>query len=174
MENKKKEVINSVKEWVICILIAFVIAFLVNKFLIYKVKVPTGSMIPTINEEDQLFVTRVYNCEKLKTGDIVVFYSEENKDTYIKRLIGRPGDTVVINHGTVSVNGKELKEDYVKNNEDFSGTYEVPKGKYFFLGDNRADSYDSRKWVNPYVDEDDIEAKALIRVYPFNNIGFLK
>ena len=174
MGDKKKEVIKSVREWVICIAIAFVIASLINKFLIYKVKVPTGSMIPTINEGDQLFVTRVYNREKLKTGDIIVFYSEENKDTYIKRLIGRPGDTVVINHGVVSVNGKELEENYVKNNEDFSGTYEVPKGKYFFLGDNRADSYDSRKWVNPYVNEDDIEAKAQVRVYPFNDIGFVK
>lgn len=174
MEVKKNGVMKSVREWIFCIVIAFIIALLINKLLIYKVKVPTGSMIPTINEGDQLFVTRVYKPEKLKTGDIVVFYSEENKDTYIKRLIGRPGDTVVITHGTVSVNGKELDEKYVKNNEDFSGTYEVPKGKYFFLGDNRANSYDSRKWVNPYVDEDDIKAKAQIRVYPFNDIGLVK
>ena len=170
----KKAVMQSIKEWVICIAIAFVIAFLINKFLFYKVEVTSGSMIPTIKVSDRLFVTKVYNPEKLETGDIVVFYSQENKDTFIKRLIGHPGDTVEIKHGVVSVNGKKLKEDYVNNDEDFSGTYKVPKGKYFFLGDNRADSYDSRKWANPYVDEDDIKAEARIRVYPFNKIGILK
>ena len=66
---------------------------------------------------------------------------------------------------------KQLEEKYVKNNEDYDGSFEIPEGKYFFLGDNRAQSDDSRYWENPYVDEKDIEGKVQIRIYPFNKIG---
>lgn len=172
--NKVKRAIYEVREWIICIAIALLVTLLVSKFLMYKIEVPTGSMIPTINEHDQLFVTRIYNLQKLKTGDIIVFYSRENKDTYIKRLIGLPGDTVKIDNGIVSVNGKKLNEKYVKNQyKNYTRTFEVPKGKYFFLGDNRANSNDSRWWINPYVDKKDIKAKALIKVYPFNDIKLM-
>ena len=174
-QDKKKKIFNGIKEWAICIIIAVIATVLINKFLIYKVYIPSTSMVPTINKGDQLFVTRVYNPEKLKTGDIVVFYSRENKDTYIKRLIGCPGDNVKIEKGVVYVNGEKINQDYVVNNDTFSGEYDVPKGKYFFLGDNRPVSKDSRKWVKtPYVDEDDIEAKAVLRVYPFKDFGLLK
>lgn len=161
-------------EWVICFGIAIVIAILINKFLIFKVSVPTGSMIPTINEEDQLFVSRIYNYDNIKRGEILVFESEEKKTTLIKRVIGLPGDTVDIKAGVVYVNGEEIQEDYVKNNDEFTGNYIVPEGKYFFLGDNRSVSDDARRWKNHYIDEEDVKAKAQIRVYPFNDFGFVE
>lgn len=174
-ESKKRRIFKEVKDWIICIIIAVIATVLINKFLIYKVYIPSSSMVPTLNKGDQLFVTKVYNPEKLKTGDIVVFYSRENKDTYIKRLIGCPGDNVKIEKGVVYVNDKKINEDYVVyDDETFSGEYNVPEGKYFFLGDNRPVSNDSRKWDNPFVDEDDIEAKALLKVYPFKDFGLLK
>ena len=174
-ESKKRRIFKEVKDWIICIIIAVIATVLINKFLIYKVYIPSSSMVPTLNKGDQLFVTKVYNPEKLKTGDIVVFYSRENKDTYIKRLIGCPGDNVKIEKGVVYVNDKKINEDYVVyDDETFSGEYNVPQGKYFFLGDNRPVSKDSRKWDNPFVDEDDIEAKALLKVYPFKDFGLLK
>lgn len=174
-ESKKRRIFKEVKDWIICIIIAVIATVLINKFLIYKVYIPSSSMVPTLNKGDQLFVTKVYNPEKLKTGDIVVFYSRENKDTYIKRLIGCPGDNVKIEKGVVYVNDKKINEDYVVyDDETFSGEYNVPQGKYFFLGDNRPVSNDSRKWDNPFVDEDDIEAKALLKVYPFKDFGLLK
>ena len=173
-ENSKKKFIKALKEWAICIGIALLIAILINKFLLYKVYIPSESMVPTLNEDDQLFVTRIYNYDKIERGDILVFYSEENDDTFIKRVIGLPGDTVKIVDGVVFVNDKELKEDYVKNNDtDENSEFKVPKGKYFFLGDNRAISNDSRRWKDPFVDEDDIQAKAVLKVYPFSDFGFI-
>ena len=171
--NKEKKG-NFFSEWVIPIAIALVIALLIKQFLIFKVYIPSGSMIPTLNEGDQLFVTRVYNLDNLKRGDILVFDSDELNDVLIKRLIGLPGDKIKIVKGTVYVNGEKLEEDYVKNSDDISGEFEVPEGKYFFLGDNRAISYDARRWKNPYIDGGDIKAKAQIRVYPFSDFGFVR
>ena len=165
---------NFFTEWVMPIAIALVLALLIKQFLIFKVYIPSGSMIPTLNEGDQLFVTRVYNLDNLKRGDILVFDSDELNDVLIKRLIGLPGDKIKIISGTVYVNGEELEEDYVKNPDHISGEFEVPEGKYFFLGDNRAISYDARRWENPYIDGNDIKAKAQIRVYPFSDFGFVR
>ena len=104
---------NFFTEWVVPILIALVLAFLINKFLIFKVKIPSESMVPTLNVGDRLFVTRIHNPEKLKRGDIVVFHSDEKNEDMIKRLIGLPGDKVVIKDGIVTVNGETLKENYI-------------------------------------------------------------
>ena len=97
---------NFFTEWVIPIAIALVLALLIKQFLIFKVYIPSGSMIPTLNEGDQLFVTRVYNLDNLKRGDILVFDSDELDDVLIKRLIGLPGDKIKIVSGTVYVNGE--------------------------------------------------------------------
>ena len=162
------------RNWVLPVIIAVVLAVLINKFLIFKVYIPSSSMEPTLNVGDNLFVTRVYNPEKLHRGDIVVFDSKELNETVIKRLIGLPGDTIKIDGGVVYVNGKKLDEPYVKNPMDTYGEYKVPEGKYFFLGDNRANSNDARFWKNPYIDGSDIRGKAQIRIYPLNRIGLLE
>lgn len=161
-------------DWIVPILVAIALAILINKYIVFKVMIPTGSMIPTLNVGDRLFATRVYRPGRLNREDLVVFYSEELQETLIKRLIGLPGDEIVIKDGNVSVNGEKLVQDYVKNGDGFSGTYLVPKGKYFFLGDNRLESYDSRGWDNPYIDEGYIKGKAQIKVYPFHDFGVIK
>ena len=79
---------NFIKDWVLPILLAFVIALLIKQFLIFKVEIPSGSMIPTLNVDDQLFVSRIYNLDNIKRGDILVFRSEELDDMLIKRVIG--------------------------------------------------------------------------------------
>ena len=161
--------------WLLPIVIAISIALAVNKFVVYKVYIPSGSMIPTLNVGDQLFVTKIYDTNKIKRGDIVVFKSEELNDQLIKRVIGLPGDEIEIKDGVVYINGTALQENYVKNEDKNSnGKFEVPEGKFFFLGDNRPVSLDSSRWSNPYIDAKDIEAKALVRVYPFNQMGFVK
>ena len=161
-------------DWVIPIFIAIVLAICINKFLIFKVYIPSSSMVPTLNVDDRLLVTRVYNPEKLQRGDIVVFDSDELNETVIKRLIGLPGDTIKIDGTAVYVNGKKLDEPYVEYPLESYGTYKVPEGKYFFLGDNRANSNDSRFWKDPYIDADKIQGKAQIKIYPLSQIGFLK
>ena len=162
------------KEWIVPIISAIFIAILINKLIFFNVIVPTGSMIPTINKDDRFMVTRIYNTNNIERGDIIVFYSEELQKLLIKRAIGLPGDHVEINNGMVSINGQSIQEDYVKNNNNYSGIFDVPEGKFLFLGDNRADSWDARRWINPYIDAYEIRGEARIRIYPFNNIGVLK
>ena len=104
MKESNKEIKNQKTgffyEWIVPIVIAVILAFLINKFVIYKVKIPSESMVPTLNVNDRLFVTRVYNPEKLDRGDIVVFsydndYSVKRfiDDKQNKRFIFRPEST---------------------------------------------------------------------------------
>lgn len=163
-----------IKEWVVPILSALVIAFLLKHFVFFNVYVPTGSMIPTINKDDKVIVTRIFSLNSLKRGDIIVFDSDELGETLVKRLIGLPGDKVDIKNGEVFINGSKIEEDYVKNKDKYNGSFEVPQGKYFFLGDNRPISNDARFWGNHYIDGSKIEGKAQFVFYPFNDFGKLK
>lgn len=172
--SKSNEKSGIVYDWIIPIVTAVILATLINKFIVFKVKIPSESMVPTLNVGDRLFVTRVYNRDKLERGDIVVFYSREEDESMIKRLIGLPGDEVVITDGVVTVNGETLVEDYIGTPDNFNGTYYVPEGKYFFLGDNRLRSKDSRYWINSYIDGKDIKGKAVLKVYPFSDMGFIE
>ena len=162
---------NFFSDWIVPIVIAVILAILINRFLIFKVKIPSESMVPTLNVGDRLFVTRVYNPENLNRGDIVVFYSEEKNEDMIKRLIGLPGDKIVIKDGTVIVNNETLKENYIGTADNYNGEFIVPEGKYFFLGDNRYWSLDSRYWEDPYIDASEIKGKAQVKVYPWKDFG---
>lgn len=85
-----------------------------------------------------------------------------------------PGDEVILKDGTVIVNGEILREDYVKYNISFNGNFKVPSGEYFFLGDNRANSFDSRFWDYPYIDSSKIKGKAFLKIYPFDEITLIE
>ena len=162
-------------DWIIPIFCAIVIALLINKLVFFKVEVPTGSMIPTVNINDQLFVRRVYNKKSLKRGDIVVFKKEGQEELLLKRIIGLPGENVDIKvDGSVYINGEKIEEPYVKYPDSLTGTFTVPMDNYLMMGDNRINSEDSRMWEDPYIPSDNIVAKAGFRVYPFEHIGFLK
>ncbi|MGM9933978.1 signal peptidase I [uncultured Clostridium sp.] len=173
-ENRKSKR-SFLRECIIYISIVAVIAILVWRFIGYGVWITSGSMIPALEVKDRLIVSKVYNTDNLEYGDIILFKNDKYKDkTLIKRLIGKPGDKIEIINGTVFRNGQQLQEDYVKNNEKYNGTFEVPEDKFFFLGDNRAESDDSRYWDDPYVSKDDIDAKAQIKYYPIKDFGFVK
>lgn len=135
--------------------------------------IPSGSMIPTLEIGDKVFCTHV-RWNMIDRGDLVVFHpnKEQGEDQFVvKRLIGLGGDHVRLEKGKVFVNGIELIEPYVGSRLDYTGSFVVPQGKYFVLGDNRADSLDARFWENPFIDESQLEYKALFRVYPFNKMG---
>lgn len=151
------------------------VALAVKEFIIFKVYIPSESMFPTIKKYDQLFTLKIYKLDNLKRGDIIVFESKELNNLLIKRLIGLPGDEISIDNGKVTINGGVMEENYVKNNDfNYIGKFKVPENKYFFLGDNRSKSMDSRYWINPYIEGENIIGKALIRVYPFKDIGLIK
>lgn len=176
-ENKKSKIIASVKEVVCSLLFAIILYFVITNFFAFQAYIPSESMNPLLVTGDRAIVTKIYNYNNIKRGDILVFKNSELNDVLIKRVIGLPGDTVTILNGVVSVNGEVIDETYVKN-KDFSqnkdGTYNVPEGNYFFLGDNRPVSNDSPLWVNKYINKSDILGKAQVKIYPFNKIGMLK
>ncbi|MGL5354907.1 MAG: signal peptidase I [Clostridium sp.] len=145
--------------------VSIVIMILVNKYLVIKVNVPTESMEPTLNVGDKLLVTNIYNLDNLQFGDIVVFYSNELGEYMVKRLIGLPGDSISLDNGKLFVNGQYKKEDYIKFKDDYSGEFKVEEGKYFFLGDNRPISLDSRLWNENYINGQDIIGIVRFRIY---------
>ncbi len=177
MENilSNKRVRNFIFEWIIPVLIAILASVLINRFVGFPFNVPTSSMYPAIKEGDFGIATRVYNVNNLKRGDVVIFKSEELNMILVKRLIGLPHDKIDIkNNGDIYVNGEKLDEPYVKNQEEGQdGQYEVPEGKFFFLGDNRSDSLDARAWQEKYIDKKFIEGKAQFILFPFNRISKL-
>lgn len=170
-------IINKIfKDWILPIIAAIIIAFIINKLIFFNVTVPTGSMLPTINLGDKILVTRVHNKNNLKHGDIVVFHSDELEEDLIKRLIGLPNDEVEIKEdGSVYINNEKIDESYVVYPGGKAGvTFKVPKDSYFFMGDNRANSSDARYWEKPFIHKKDIMGKARIIISPFSRFGKLK
>ena len=173
---KKNKIKSLIKDLIFCLVVAVILCVLINRFVLFKAYIPSESMVPTLNKHDQIFVTRIYNTDRIKRGEIVVFKSKDLDDTLIKRVIGLPGDRIVITHGKVTVNGEAINENYVvnvDNSDKRDGTYYVPDDSFFFLGDNRPISDDAGLWNNPFIKSDDIIGKAQIRVYPFDKIGFV-
>jgi signal peptidase I len=169
------------QDWILPIIAAIIIAFIINKLIFFNVTVPTGSMLPTINLNDKILVTRVHNENNLKHGDIVVFHSDElgedeSGEDLIKRLIGLPNDEIDIKEdGSVYINGKKTDESYILYPGGKAGIkFKIPEDSYFFLGDNRANSKDARYWEQPFIDESDIMGKARIVISPFSRFGKLK
>ncbi|MBA1334441.1 MAG: Signal peptidase I [Firmicutes bacterium] len=174
MEEKLKA---EIVEWIKYIVFAVAVAILIRSFIFMTVKVPTGSMYPTIKEGDVLLVNRlVYRFGPLERGDIVVFRLPDNpKELYIKRLIGLGGETVDISDNTVFIDGNPLEEGYVKVVMEGSfGPYSVPAEHYFMMGDNRNNSRDSRYWNNKFVPRSQVIGKAFFVLWPINRFGVLK
>lgn len=169
-----------IREWIIPIATALVLAWIINTFVVFRIEVPTGSMIPTINKDDKIFVLKAYNKDNFKRGDILVFESEELADEdgndmlLIKRLIGLPGEHVELINGVLLVDGVQIEEPYVVNDFMFNAVFDVPEDHLLFLGDNRQTSNDARYWVNPYISKDEVIGKGGLRIFPLDNIGFLK
>ncbi len=164
----KNKVIKEIISWVIVLLIAIGLATFINKVIIMKVEVPTGSMEKTIMIGDRVMTYRqAYLFSDPKRGDIIVFpFPDDEKVDFIKRIIGLPGETIEGKNGYVYINGKKLVEKYVTSllDEDF-GPYTVPKDSYFMMGDNRSISDDARYWDNKFVKRSKIMGKALFK-YP--------
>ena len=178
-QDKKKRLMNELMEDVALVAIVLVVVFVVKHFLIINAVIPSASMENTIMTEDRIFGNRLaYTFGEPQRGDIAIFkFPDNEKELFIKRVIGLPGDKVEIRDGLVYINDSQepLEEDYLRETPvgDF-GPYYVPEGYFFMLGDNRNYSKDSRLWVHPYVARDKILAKAAFRYYPFHSIGIIK
>ena len=167
-QNVKKQV-KEIIEWILILAFAVAAAMLINRYVIIKAEVPTGSMEHTIEVDDCILGFQLaYLFDGPDRGDVVIFpYPDNPETTYVKRVIGLPGETVEIKNGYVYIDGTPIEEPYLKEEmRGEYGPYVVPEGSYFMLGDNRNSSQDSRKWKNTYLKEEDIMAKVLFRYSP--------
>ena len=175
-ETLKKEV----KEWLHSIAVALVLTLIIRTYVEQAFKIPSGSMRPTLLEGDKLFVNKyLYRFEMPKRGDIVVFkYPNDPKKDFIKRLVGFGGETVEIRDGKIYIGGKVLDDPasfgkFYYYNHDPSGapgeTTHVPADSYFVLGDNSANSTDSRFWG--FVPKKNMLGKAIFRWWPPKRVG---
>ena len=170
------------KEYAEALIVALVLAFFIRSFVVQAFKIPSGSMLQTLQIGDHLLVTKFAYGVKIpftnvmvverdgpKHGDIIVFeFPEDPSKDFIKRVIGLPGDVIEIRDKQVFRNGVPLQETYIQHvdaasgvpRRDNFGPVMVPENKYFVMGDNRDESYDSRFWG--FVERNTIAGKALI------------
>ena len=150
-----------------------VVLFLLLNAVTSRVRVYNISMQPTLYEGNLLVVDKfAYKLGTPKRGDIVIFhYQGTPTEDYIKRVIGLPGDTVNISNGVVQVNGQTLTEPYIAALPKYTGTWMVPEGELFVLGDNRNLSSDSHEWG--FVKQEWIVGKAVLVYWPLDRIRIL-
>ena len=189
---------RSVREWIEALVFALVIASIVRTFLFAPFKIPSGSMIPTIEIGDHIFATMYsyglhvpFTDSKLfqvpvERGDVIIFpYPRDTSVDYIKRVIARGGETIEVRGRDVYVDGQRLDEPYAHYDDDVTvelqrqgrelpnfGPVRVPEGHVFVMGDNRLNSSDSRVWG--YVPENAIRGKGQIVYWSHDpNAGLL-
>ena len=164
-------------DFLIQLIIILALVFGVLKpFVMEAFWIPTGSMIPTLEIGDRVFVNKfIYRFTEPERGDIIVFESVDNgEEDLIKRVVGVPGDTIALRNGKLFVNGEPQKEPYTNQelpDRSFFAKTKVPKNHVFVMGDNRANSADSR--VFGPLPEKNIEGEAFLRFWPPNRIGLL-
>lgn len=181
-KTQKPEEVNIVKELlslIIYIGIVVLICYFILNFVGCRSKVDGSSMNPTLEDGDNLWVDKLsYTFGDPKRFDVVIFNYDENT-TYVKRIIGLPGETVRIDqNGNIYINGKLLKENYGKetmiNNGRAGSEVYLGADEYFVLGDNRNNSIDSRWSDVGNVSREDIVGKVVLRIYPFKSFGLIK
>jgi signal peptidase I len=163
--------------WLRDLLVSAVASVLIITFLYQPVRVEGTSMLPRLEDHDRLFINKfVYRFSAIERDDVVVFhYPRDPEKSYIKRVIGLPGDKIRIDHGEVYLNGRRLREGYVPEAyEDSRSMAEmvVPEDCYFVMGDHRSISSDSREF-GP-VERSLIYGKAVFVYWPARDAGVVR
>jgi len=176
---------STLREYAEALAVAFLLALFIRTFIVQAFKIPSGSMLPTLQIGDHLLVNklrygirlpilgqRVVKFDDPRRGDIIVFvYPVDPSKDFIKRVIGQPGDVVEVRHKQAYVNGERVEDphaNFVEGPGDNSrltprdnyGPVTVPPDRVFVMGDNRDRSYDSRFWG--FVPIDDVKGKAFV------------
>ena len=183
------------EEWAKPILYALIIALFIRTFIAQPFKIPTSSMVPTLKPRDRIFVNKfIYGAKipllnvrlpKLREperGDIIVFRSPvERKKFLVKRLVGKPGETVEIKNQHLWINGKPVEEPLILKSTSYynRGEYgksgsavKIPENSYFVLGDNSLNSVDSRYWG--FVPASSIAGKVFLIHWPIRRIRLVE
>ena len=164
------------KDWIISIVVAVVLAFLIRQFIVELYIVDGPSMRPTLQSQERLVVNKfIYSLRTPEKGEILVFkYPRDQSRDFIKRVIATPGDTIEIKDGRVYVNDQMQSEDYIleKTRSEYPKAT-VPDGTVFVMGDNRNNSEDSRFADVGFVPYSLIKGKAMLVFWPFSQFKTL-
>ncbi len=184
---------STLKEYAEALIFALILAFFIRSFVVQAFKIPSGSMLETLQIGDHLLVNKFIYGIKIpftdttlipvsdpKFQDIVVFeFPEDPSKDFIKRVIGLPGDRIEIRKKQVFRNGQLLREPYIQHTDpreveqrDNIPAFTVPKNTYFVMGDNRDESYDSRFWG--FVEREKMQGKALILYWSWENFSNIR
>jgi len=167
---------STARGWIITILLAIVISLALRIFVFEIVLVDGDSMLPTLNSSQRVVVEKVSRYFHMpERGDIVIARYPNMPGYYVKRLIGYPGDTVEIKDGVVYINGTALQENYLEPGKTYSdmAAVTVPEGNVFLMGDNRAQSLDSRAASVGSIPIDYLLGDGVLVIWPFDQIHFL-
>lgn len=177
-EREKPSGLRNVAEWLAIAGGALLVAFLIKTFLLQAFYIPSLSMAPTLKVNDRVLVNKLsYDLNDVNRGDLVVFESPPNEGSQtkdlIKRVVGLPGETVESRSGQIYINGQVLEEPYLQADVT-TGTMEkvtVPPEHLWVMGDNRANSRDSRFFGA--IPEDLVIGRAFVRVWPITALSLL-
>lgn len=165
--------------WLRDLAFSVLIAVVLIVFIYQPVKVEGTSMMPALTDQERIFINKFtyrFGIGSIDRGDMVVFWFPlDTSKSYIKRVIGLPGDTVAIDNGVVIVNGKRLSEEYVPEAYRDHQSYpeiQIKPNNYFVLGDHRSSSNDSRSWGT--VPRKYIYGKAVFVYWPLDKMGRLR
>lgn len=175
-----RKVWEFIKDTTQVIFFAVILTFILRSFVVEARQIPSGSMIPTLQIGDRLLVDKItYKFGELNRKDIIVFAPPpeaqvgEQKNDYIKRIIGLPGDEIEVTEGKVYLNGKEQKEPYINQQPTYNyGPAIVPEGELFVMGDNRNNSFDSHAWG--FLPTNNVKGRAFFRFWPPNRMGVIE
>jgi signal peptidase I len=178
-KSKEYSVKRFLRDIVEVVIPAVILYFIISTFFIQTREVPSGSMIPAIEVGERFLLNKTaYWFHEPQRFQIVVLKPTKAagiKEDLVKRVIGLPGEKLMVQEGMVWINDRPLKESYITPERapvNESGPFLIPKGEYFVMGDNRNNSRDSRFWGT--VPRKNIEGQAWLRTWPLNRIGIVK
>ena len=157
--------------------VAVLFCFFLITFVAQAFRVQGTSMLPLLEDSQRIIVNKfVYRFHPIERGDVVVFWFPRDPSvSYIKRVVGLPGDTVELRRGLLYVNGQPVEESFLRaqyRDQDTVPPFEVGQGYYYVLGDHRNASNDSRSWGE--VPERYIYGRAFFRFWPISKIGLIR
>jgi signal peptidase I len=176
---ESKHLLLGAAYWMRDLMLSVVIAIVIILFLYQPVKVEGTSMMPALADQERIFINKFvyrFGLGAIERGDTVVFlFPRDTSKSYIKRVIGLPGDLIELTDGELRLNGKPLREPYVP--EEFRDHMTIPPTRvepdsYFVMGDNRSSSNDSRSWGA--VPKRFIYVKAVFVYWPPERMGVLR
>ncbi|MGY3724344.1 signal peptidase I [Granulicatella balaenopterae] len=186
-EKEKKSLLHEIYDYIISIVIALGVLFLLYTYVGYPFTISGDSMYPTLHDGDKMIMSKLNSIDRF---DIVVVDSPDETEKYIKRVIGMPGDEISVFQGQLFINNELVEQPFINQDlppdektvtiDDFSlygltGERVVPEGKYFVMGDNRGVSKDSR--MIGFISKEHILGEAVFTfwpIFPDNRVGMVK